>query len=421
MNPFRLKLTLSLVFIFFLLFKTQAQSDFRPGYIITLQGDTVKGLINYRSDVANAKNCIFKKEQDQEKVTYTPDQIRAYRFVDGKYYISSNTFNYKVENQTFIEYASQGLISIFYYKDDRKEHYFVSKDTLLLELDHLNRFAGTLKNNDYKQDRTDPNRFRGQLKYLMWDQPSLFTRIERVSCNTKDLVALAKEYQKLSSPSQEYLQFEKETSKGVKTKFGVFVAGGSSHLDTPPYNMYISDYEVTKYLDFKPSFTYEVGALIDFSLNFIGENKYFLQFAPALNFSEYKSNLELSIYPLSYSYKTNTQFTTLKLPLMFKYSFYRSNASILPFLKLGPGCDIYLNQKGIYEYKSVPLNGPASQGTVYTESLSTTFEHNPVMFYFIGGAGVDIKPLSLGITYKKGAGPFDSARSDVQFQIGLQF
>ncbi|WP_207430976.1 outer membrane beta-barrel protein [Sabulibacter ruber] len=425
MNSFKYKLALSLLSFTFLFSEAKAQTDFRPGYIITLQGDTVKGFLNYRSDIANAKNCIFKKEQDQDKVTYTPEQIKAYRFQEGKYYLSSHTFPYKVANQAFIEAASQGLVSVYYYKEEGKNHYYVAKGTQIVELDHHEKYAGTLQNTGYEQERAAPEKFRGQLKYLMWDQPSLFPKIERTSCTTKDLVSLAKEYQKLSFPSQEYVQFEKQTSRGIKTKVGVFVAGGLSTLDSPPYNMYISDYDVRKYLDFKSSFTYEVGALVDLSLNFIGENKYFLQLAPALNLSEYKSQKEVAIYPLVYSYKTNIQFTTLKLPLLFKYSFYRSNASVLPYLKFGPGFDIYLSQKGNYEYTAVPQDGPASQATVHRQSLNTNYEDKPIMFYFIGGAGIDIKtgkkPLSLGVTYKTGEGPLDSGRSDVQFQVGFLF
>ncbi|WP_210464637.1 outer membrane beta-barrel protein [Rufibacter roseolus] len=425
MISFKYKIAFSLLTFLFLFSEIKAQTDFRPGYIITLQGDTVKGFLNYRSDIANAKNCVFKKEQDQDKIVYTPDQLRAYRFQDGKNYLSSIQFNYRLEEDVFIESVSQGLISVFYYKEDVKDHFFVSKGNQVVELDHHDEFAGTLRNGGINQGQAVPEKFRGQLKYLMWDQPSLHPKIDRASCTIKDLVSLAKAYQQLSSPSQEYVQFEKPVPKGVKSKFGVFVAGGLSHLDSPPYNMYISDYDVRKYLDFKPSFTYEVGVLVDLSLNFIGENKYFLQLAPALNIAEYTSQKELALYPLLYSYKTNIQFTTLKLPLMFKYSFYRSNASVLPFIKFGPGCDIYLNQKGRYEYTSGPLDGAPSQETVYTASLDTTYDDKPIMFYFMGGAGVDIKtgkrPFSIGVTYKKGAGPLDSYRSDIQLQMGFQF
>jgi hypothetical protein len=39
-----------------------AQLDFRPGYIVTHQGETVQGLINYRGDGRSQRLCTFKKD-----------------------------------------------------------------------------------------------------------------------------------------------------------------------------------------------------------------------------------------------------------------------------------------------------------------------------------------------------------------------
>jgi hypothetical protein len=38
-------------------FFIQAQSDFRSGYIIKAEGDTIAGLINYRGDLSMAEEC----------------------------------------------------------------------------------------------------------------------------------------------------------------------------------------------------------------------------------------------------------------------------------------------------------------------------------------------------------------------------
>ena len=45
---------------FLLLISTiYAQSNYRPGFIITLQKDTVYGVIDYRTDKINATRCVF--------------------------------------------------------------------------------------------------------------------------------------------------------------------------------------------------------------------------------------------------------------------------------------------------------------------------------------------------------------------------
>lgn len=423
MNISRSKRVIILILFLFILIEAKAQSDFRPGYVITLQGDTVNGLINYRKDLDNSKNCIFKNKADQESIIYTPDQIRAYRFKDGKYYISSNSLNHKFENNVFVEHVSKGAVSIYYYKDDVQEHLLVSKDTLILELDNQERRGG----NPGFDERFVANLqlYKRQLKYLMQDQPSLLGKVDRTAYSRKDLIALAKDYQELDDPSQNYLQFEKNALKDITANFGVFFSTGLSHLSSPPYNIDRSDYEVTKYLDFGASLTYEVGAMLNLNLNFMGENKYMLQLAPALNFTEYDSYTERELYPLLYSYKLNIRFTTLKVPLNFKYSFYRRGRSVIPFIKFGPGASIYLNQKGIYEYRSVPLNGPATQEKLYTQSLTTSYDYNPVIFYFSGGTGVDIKfgtkLLFAGAIFEYGPGMLDGYRFDAQLQLGHQF
>lgn len=423
MNVFKSKQTFSIVLSICLFLGVKAQSDFRPGYIITLQGDTVKGLINYRGDIGNAKDCIFKKEVDQEKIIYAPDQIKSYRFIDGKYYISTNYLNYKFKNQVFVEYIIKGSISIYYYRDDITDHYYTSKDTLVIELDHHEIEATIPENGNLVQRKSQ--KYKGQLKYLMSDQPALFNKVDGIVCNTKDLISLTREYQKLSCPSQECLTYEKKTGKDIETKFGMFFSAGLSHLSSPPYNITLSDFDVTKALNFKTSFTYEIGATLNFYLNLIDENKFCIQLSPALNFVNYESYMERTLYPLLYSYKINIDFTALKVPLLFKYSFYSSNWSFIPYAKLGVGCAIYLNQKGTYYYSSVPLPGVAIQRSDYLESLTTSYDTKPKKFYFLIGTGTDIKLgkklLFVGATYEYGEGQLKGFRSDAQLQIGFQF
>lgn len=421
MHIFKTKSFFSLTFTLLIVFGAKAQSDFRPGYIITLQGDTINGLINFNGDKANAKNCIFKKETDLEKVTYTPDQIKSYRFIDGKYYVSSFFMNYNFKDRVFLELLIKGSVSIFYYSAEGKDHYFATKDTSIIELDHHDKLTGIAEKDILI--RSKPEKYIGQLKFLLQDQPSIFGSIEKIDCSAKDLILITKEYQKLSCPSQECIQYEKKTGGKLKLKVGILSSTGFSNLSSPPYLMYINDYEETKCLDFKPAFTYEIGASLNMYLDYNGRNKFCIQLSPALNFVEYSSNEERPLYPLLYIYKLNINYTTLKIPLLLKYSFYSSNMSIFPYVKLGPGCALYLSQSGSYEYYSVPLSGSTSAPEVYSKSLNQVSKSN--LFYFVAGAGTDIKCgkriLSVGATFAYGEGQLEGFRSDFQLQFEFQF
>ena len=196
----------------------EAQSDFRPGYIVTLDGDTINGLLSLRGEKANAKSCIFKKDPDSEKVTYTPDQIRAYRFPDLKGFLSSASLNYSVKDNVFLEYVAEGPLTILYYKDDDNvEHFLASQDTVTIGLSYQ------LNAPQNGQLRSKFEKYKGQLKYLLGDEPALFPLIEKLNCNKKDLTRLAKEYRKLRYPHEELKVSDRK--KGIKFKLAIQASG----------------------------------------------------------------------------------------------------------------------------------------------------------------------------------------------------
>ena len=85
------------IIIFLSIIRLNAQSDFRNGYIIENDNDTIIGLIDYKGSKANAKKCIFIKDINSENQIFTPEEIKGYRFTNSKYYISKfvNTENEK--------------------------------------------------------------------------------------------------------------------------------------------------------------------------------------------------------------------------------------------------------------------------------------------------------------------------------------
>jgi hypothetical protein len=59
-----------------------------PGYIITLENDTIYGYFNNRSEARNFKRCEFSKSIKGEPVVYLSGFIKVYRVNDSKYYTS---------------------------------------------------------------------------------------------------------------------------------------------------------------------------------------------------------------------------------------------------------------------------------------------------------------------------------------------
>ncbi|MFL9844691.1 hypothetical protein [Flavobacterium rhizosphaerae] len=391
-----------------------AQSNFKPGYVVTLMGDTLKGDIDNRSEKYNTLVCDFRNANSDATTSYHPDELKSYHIENGKYYVSYNRYD-EVKDKVFLEYVYEGDLSIFYYTKDAEEHYFVAKDTTFVELIHKNVINGLAKKSE---------RYKIQLRYLLKDHPAILDKIDRTKCYKSDLTDLAKAYQKLSSPSEAGKQFNSPRNKTITVNYGAYIAAGPSTIKTAERQIGSSDYNVDANLDFDKTVTYEVGAIVNFNLNFIGENKYAVLFTPSLNIAEYESDKERTLSPLRYIYKANVKFVTLKLPLSFKYSFYSSEWPVIPYFKLGGGAALYLSQKGEYNYRSTPLNNSSpSNDNVYNESLDS--KGTTLKAILSAGAGIDFKTgknlFTLGVNIEHGDTQFTGTRTDFMLQAGFIF
>ena len=76
------------------------QSNYQPGYVVNLNGDTIKGLIDYREWNINPKNIHFKTSQDNTAANYSTDNATAFA-VTGKEYF-----------ERFIVRVSQGQVEM---------------------------------------------------------------------------------------------------------------------------------------------------------------------------------------------------------------------------------------------------------------------------------------------------------------------
>ncbi len=57
-------------------FTGYSQNDWRKGYIIENSGDTIYGLIDYRTSRSNSQYCYFRKDKqnDYNKLIYSMNQ-----------------------------------------------------------------------------------------------------------------------------------------------------------------------------------------------------------------------------------------------------------------------------------------------------------------------------------------------------------
>jgi hypothetical protein len=193
-----------------------AQRDFRPGYIISNSSDTIIGYILYKSfDAYN--DCTFKAAIENKDNHYKPGEIKAFRFSDGKFFISKEIPSETGLQLVFAEFLIQGKANIYYYQDGLEHFYIETDKDKITELSDLTPGEDRLhlKNGFYK----------GKLRYMLSNCPAIYPEIDRVNLNSSDLIKLAKDYHEKVCTSEQCIIFERK-DKTVNVNIG-FLAGAS--------------------------------------------------------------------------------------------------------------------------------------------------------------------------------------------------
>ena len=107
-----------------------AQTNPKPGFIITNENDTIYGTIDYCSDAKNAYECLFLKEGETAYRSYSPAELKGYRFTDNGIYYVTRTFHVEGTDKTFFaEFLLQGGVSLFRHKENDTDYYYMVDET----------------------------------------------------------------------------------------------------------------------------------------------------------------------------------------------------------------------------------------------------------------------------------------------------
>jgi len=91
-----------------------AQTNPQEGFVITLQNDTLQGIIDYRTGPRNARLCDFKKNGTQDFVTYRPGEIDSYGIHSSRAYYKTMTTAIEGKDSTFFaEYLVRGGMNLY--------------------------------------------------------------------------------------------------------------------------------------------------------------------------------------------------------------------------------------------------------------------------------------------------------------------
>lgn len=207
-----------------------AQSDYRPGYYITWEDDTIHGLIDYRGALRSSHSCSFKKNETASQENFSPQDIKAFRFINSKFYISKKlpAGEDKAEEQVFLEFLVDGITNLYYYKE--KLH----GDNYLLEDKSGNLY--TLNNSESVQYVEGKGHilfqdfeYIGLLKATFADCMEIQPELEGALLQHNSLITLTKKYHDYICGDEQCIVYEKPLAK-VKTRMAFSAGFGTQSL-----------------------------------------------------------------------------------------------------------------------------------------------------------------------------------------------
>ena len=349
--------------------KGQAQSkSISPGYIVTLQKDTIPGLILRKSDFENTRKISFQEKGVGAFKDYTPTEITAYS-ADNQLYLAEDVTDPSIARKLFLQEIVNGQVSLYRAEDEAGE--------LQLFLKDKSGWVTYLKKSIYygllKTMLTDCDQIK------LDDSPN---NLNRYAYNTVKLQKLLMDYNKCVHPEWKV----KEIRRG-KPVFSFGLKGGASYSS---YGIYFQGNPL-----FAGKGYYKTGYSMGGSFGITMKNTY-------------SAYLE-AFYSVTGGYRESgnvdkfhniTDFTlhTLWIPLLFKYSF--TNQKLQPYLLGGVNMGILLSKQN-YSFSNY-------YGTHFT------YGSHPQWV-----ADLSVEKFSIGFTGGLGAGykisPKGSILSEIRF------
>jgi hypothetical protein len=234
-----------LMIVFLLPIFAAAQSNYQPGYVVTLKGDTLKGFIDLQSWDSNPSAIAFKSAvSDHDKKTFTTNEIGLFNvngrttykkytcsisldLTDPSHIVEGRDTSFKV-GTVFLQVLQQGKnVALYSYADNIKTRFYIGEAPgyAPTELVYRRYFDLAAKNTTGRT--VDENGYLKQLfalaiKYNALDD-KLTSKLENnfTSYSKGDLMDIVSRINNISKA-----EFDKKYSEHGKVNF--YVSGGAN-------------------------------------------------------------------------------------------------------------------------------------------------------------------------------------------------
>lgn len=215
-----------------------SQTNYIPGYVVQITGDTAFGFIDYRNWSENPNRVTFKLNEGSNSIKYTPTDIVGFSVYDEIYMsgiveyetspfktselVESPALYFKLDT-IFLQALYIGNKSLFYYKNIYgKEHFYIRGDTGFELLVYKKYIVGKNGQIIIKEN----NRYLGQLTLYLSDCPDISLKLKNTSYSKKSLKNLF-QYYYANVSTDPYFQ---NNAEKISTEVGVLAGVSFSYL-----------------------------------------------------------------------------------------------------------------------------------------------------------------------------------------------
>ena len=202
------------------------QANYREGRVITVQNDTLYGLIKDGFTPRNSKVCIYKENKKAKAVKYYPGDLLSYQHAGGKYF-DTKLVSVKGENkQVFTQVLLKGDINLYHQREDKETSYFLEKGGGdLIPLVNRDREFERQSNWTYPGNRTYAEskipEYKDTLFYLFSDISTVQSQVFSVKYTSKAFMDISKAYVDASCQGTDCISFEDKLLR-TRERFGAY-------------------------------------------------------------------------------------------------------------------------------------------------------------------------------------------------------
>ncbi len=212
-----------------------AQMNPVEGYIISNEGDTINGTLDYLSPAKNSKECHFQKEGESEFKIYKPNEIKGYRIKsDGVYYVSRTFPVDNVPTTFFAEYLLKGGVSLYRLDLGRNvDYYFFENEKG--EVVQMKSHTGNLEADLNNEGKNITPAF-----YIFSKSTKVRDELRKSDLSAQDLTRITREYNETycqESGDCVQFQYDEEKTLSCNLHFMASIGAGMMMLEGLPENI----------------------------------------------------------------------------------------------------------------------------------------------------------------------------------------